>query len=583
MSVPIHPEWRWLLREMRPVVRPQAASLACIVSASAADLTGPLLMKWVIDDVLPNGRWGALALATLGLWLASVGRASLSALGMFLNAFGVRRMTVGLRVRLTRHVQRLPAEFHAKRALGDLVQRLERDVACVGELGSDILPSMIQTAISVAMTVAVMVYLDWRISAVVLPLVPAFAYLRHRYHRRLLREAEGVREAAGRESNLLHEILTGAVELQLLGAESRLARRYLRLSLGTMRRQLVQRRLELLFKLAMVGLIALGAALVVGFGGARVLLGGMTAGSLIAFYAYVNALFPPLNMAVDVYSRVHRVIASIRRLMDLEAVPGEIRDAPDAEQLSEAPRQLVCRNVSFTYGADRSVLSGVDFAAGMGERIVIIGQSGCGKSSLLKLIPRLYDPSGGHLQLDGRDMRSLQLRSLRQWVSFVPQEPILFQGTLRENLRYAQPTATAEEIAEAAWMACLTDVIQRLPRGLDTDLGHMGAALSGGEKQRFAIARALLQKRPILILDESSSALDGRTEHELLKRLQRWAAGRLIIFASHRMAAVHWADRVIVLNQGRVVEHGTPDTLDRQGTHYAALWQYHGSADSRRC
>jgi ABC-type multidrug transport system fused ATPase/permease subunit len=211
--------------------------------------------------------------------------------------------------------------------------------------------------------------------------------------------------------------------------------------------------------------------------------------------------------------------------------------------------------------------------------VTLVGESGSGKSSLLQLMARLYDPSAGRIEIDGCDIRSLRIESLRQIVSLVPQDPVLFQGTLRANLRYACPTATAEDIDEAVWGACLSEVVERLPQGLDTQLGPRGGALSGGEKQRVAIARALLQRRPILILDEAFSALDAATERRLLSRLEGWAQRRIVILVSHRLGAARWADRVVVVRQGRVVEDAPHEVLYRDGTHYRALWRPHGSTD----
>ncbi len=220
-----------------------------------------------------------------------------------------------------------------------------------------------------------------------------------------------------------------------------------------------------------------------------------------------------------------------------------------------------------------STLRGIDFDARVGERVAVVGESGCGKSSLLKLIPRLYDASGGRIEIDGRDVRALRLRDLRRAVSFVPQDPILFHGTLYDNLRHGSPSATRHDMARAAWIACLTDVVSRLPNGWDTQLGPMGVGLSGGEKQRVAITRALLQRRPILILDEATSALDAPTEHRILSRLERWCTDRIVIIVSHRLSAARWATRVVVMHRGEIVEDGTHDSLYRPGTHYHALWQ----------
>lgn len=572
-------EWPWLWREVRPFAHYQIASLLCTLAASALGLAGPLVMKWLIDDVLPNRRWRALGIAA-GLFFGFyVGRMVISSIGGLINMLGVQRLVFRIRTRLLARLQALPAAFYATHPTGDLVQRLEQDVTLVGQMGSDVLPSVVRMTVDILMTVAVMVFLDWRVSAVVLPLLPLFGYVRHHFRATLRRAAEEVRAATGQQSSLLNELLTGAVQIQLLGAERRMGRRYALLNLRTMKRQMAQRRTELLFTLCSMSAIGLGTAAIIGYGGVRVITGTMTAGALVAFYSYVGNIFSPMSTAVELYARLNRVRASIRRLMDIERAPNAIADRPDAVPLAAAPEVVVCTHVGFGYRPGQPALHGIDFDARAGERVAVVGESGCGKSSLLKLIPRLYDVDEGRIEIDGRDVRALGLRSLRQAVSFVPQDPTLFHGTLRENLKHGCPTATPHQIAQAAWIACLTDVVGRLPHGWDSPLGPMGVGLSGGEKQRVAIARALLQGRPILILDEATSALDAPTEHRLLSRLQRYCERRIVIIVSHRLSAARWASRVVVLHEGRVVEDGTHQSLYQPGTRYYALWQ---RADAQR-
>jgi ABC-type multidrug transport system fused ATPase/permease subunit len=421
--------------------------------------------------------------------------------------------------------------------------------------------------------VTTMLILDWRLTSLIVPLLPLFVFIRHRYRSKLRRVSDDVREAMGRQSSLLNEILTGVTQIQLLGAERRVSRRYARLNLRTMRVNTQRRWAELNFTLFSMSVIALGMALIVGVGGTRVIVGGLTAGSLVAFYSYIGYLFSPLNMAVELYARLNRVRASIRRLQAIEETTGVIEDAPDAVPIAARPQTITFTNVKFAYRSDQLSLRGIDVALRSGERVAIVGESGCGKSSLLKLIPRLYDVKAGSVTIDTLDVRGAQVRSLRRAISFVPQEPILLQGTLRDNLLHALPTASRADLAHVAEIACLTEVVDRLPGGWDAPLGPMGAGLSGGERQRVAIARALLQERPIMILDEATSALDPPTEQRLLAHLHAWCTGRIVVVVTHRLSAACWADRIIVLSRGQLVEQGSHDTLFRPGTHYFQLWQ----------
>jgi len=588
-------------------------------------MTSPLLMKWLIDEVLPRRSWRDLIIVA-GLYFGlNIGATALRAAGNLIGARGVMQCAFQLRRRLLARLIALPAAFYSAHPVGDLVQRAESDVSLVADLGSDLLPSVVNMVVQTVMTLGIMIVLDWRLTIIALPLAPVFEWLRHRYRTILRKNSEAVREASGVQSNLLNELLTGITQIQLLGAERRVARRYTRLNLRSQRARWEQRWNEVLFTFTAMSLIALGSALILGYGGARVMRGELTAGSLVAFYSYIGGIFSPLSMATELYARLNRVRASVRRLLDIEQAPNEIRDRDDAVPLTERPQLLVCTGVTFRYRADADAdadantdndtdsdaeakakagadadgadvnadgdidmrtpalaptlaLSGADFDARAGERVAIVGASGCGKSSLLKLLPRLYDAESGRIEIDGCDVRTLQLRSLRQAISFVPQEPILFQGTLRDNLRHGCPTATPQDIDRAMRIACLTDVVARLPDGLNTELGPMGAGLSGGEKQRVAIARAILQDRPILILDEATSALDARTEHRLLARLKSWCTHRIVIVVSHRMSASRWADRVVVFDGGKVIEDGSHDALYQPGTFYFDLWDHNSAS-----
>jgi ABC-type multidrug transport system fused ATPase/permease subunit len=541
---------------MRPFWSYQVANLCCIFAFSALMMTVPLLMRWVIDDILPARRWGGLIIASILFFIFYVGRVLFAAGGSLINKLGVQRVVFRLRTRLLERLQSLPAAFHAQHPVGELVQRLERDVTLVGELGSDVIPSAIRMIVETVMTLGAMAFLDWRLAVLVAPLMPIFFYIQRRYRSLLRRRAEEVREASGRQSSLLNEILTGVIQLQLLGAERRLLRRYAHLNKVTMSSQIRQRKQEMMYTVVEMSIIGIATAVIIGYGGSRAIQGTLSAGTLVAFYSYIGNIFAPMHEAVELNSRIQRVHASIRRLIALEQEPSAIQDVAEAVALPHPPRVLKCKSASFEYVPGKQALRNVDFEARTGERVALVGESGGGKSTLLKLFARLYDPDEGSIEVDGRNVRAVQLRSLRQTISFVPQDPILFQGTIRDNLRHGGPSATPDEIEEAAWIACFADVVKRLPNGLDTKLGPMGDGLSGGERQRLAIARALLQRRPVLILDEATSALDPTTEHTLLSRLEQWCDGRIVITASHRLSNAEWADRIVVINGGVIAGNG---------------------------
>jgi ABC-type bacteriocin/lantibiotic exporter with double-glycine peptidase domain len=546
-------EWRWLWREVRPFVGYQVSALVLMLLGVAIYALNPLLMRALIDDVLPHRRLDLLVGITLSFLAVYVGSNVLSSIGRTINQLAVLRLASRVRMRLVKHLLALPPSFHAQRPIGDLIRRVEDDVALVGELGAEHVPTITRAAVQGAVTLVTMATLDWRLTCVIVPLVPLYGYVRQHYRTPLRQNAQAVRDTSGHQTSLLNELLAGAMQIQALGAERRLSRRYHRLNLRTMRARWRQHQTEVRFTVANTSIVALGFALIVLYGGSRVITGSLTPGGLVAFYSYLGLIFGPLMMASESYARLGRVRASIARLVEIERVPEPLRDASHAVAVAPHPERVECHEVTFSYLPGRPTLRGVDFIARAGERVVLIGPSGCGKSSLLKLIPRFYDVEQGQVTVDGIDVRDLQMRSLRDAISFVPQEPLLFDGTLRDNLRHGCPTARSEEIDRVLWMTCLTDLIAQLPHGLDTELGRIGGLLSGGERQRLVVARALLQDRPILILDEATSALDPTTEHRVLERLHPWCDHRVVIVVSHRSSAPLWADRVVTFQNGRAV------------------------------
>jgi ABC-type bacteriocin/lantibiotic exporter with double-glycine peptidase domain len=353
MALSTRSEWGWFYRENRPFFRFYAVGLICAAASSGGSLVQPLIMKWLIDDILPHRRWGAVVVAAGLFFAASLGRAAVASLGAFINMLGVKRMRFHLQLRLVKHVQSLSADFHARHAVGDLVQRLEGDVNVLATFASDALPTLSRMTVGTLMAVAVMFYLDWRLSSVVVPLLPIFVYHRHRYRGILRRRADAVREATDRQSSVLQEMLTGAIQIQLLGAEHRLAREYMRASLHTMKREIEQRRSEVFYSLISISIIGLAVALIIAYGGLRVLSGALTMGGLVAFYGYIGSVFAPMNEAILMFAQIVRVQSSIHRLRAIEDTPEIVRDAPDAVPLDSVPAVLTYRNVAFHYAPDK--------------------------------------------------------------------------------------------------------------------------------------------------------------------------------------------------------------------------------------
>jgi ABC-type multidrug transport system fused ATPase/permease subunit len=399
------------------------------------------------------------------------------------------------------------------------------------------------------LVMSTMLVLNFRLTAIVLPLVPLFVVVRRRFHQRLRYASDSVQEQAGKVIGFLEEHLSSIVQVQLLSCEQREARRFARLSGRAMRAQVKRRSTELFFSALLYFIIVVGMASVLCYGGYLVIAGRLTAGGLVAFYGYTLQLFIPLYGVVDIYSKLQRAGASIRRLMEITEAEAILPERPNAVELDGGCAGVVeLREVSFGYVSDRRVLSNLTLRVGAGERVAIAGRSGHGKSTIAKLVARLYDARSGAVLIEGNDVRDIKLKSLRSSVIFVPQDPVLFDVTLRENLLYGNAEATGEEIERVAQLAQLEGVIRKLPLGWDEPLGPRGNRLSGGERQRVALARALLQHPKVLILDECTSALDALTERSLLDGLDEFLDGVTTIVISHRPFPTRWAHRVINLD-----------------------------------
>jgi ATP-binding cassette subfamily B protein/subfamily B ATP-binding cassette protein MsbA len=318
---------------------------------------------------------------------------------------------------------------------------------------------------------------------------------------------------------------------------------------------------QTVFSLGVSSITAVGTALVLGLGGLHVLEGDLSTGELLVLMGYVAAIYKPLEQISATVSMLQQQFVGLRASMNLLETAPEVEDKPGAPTLGRCRGDIVFDGVHFTYQSRAHTLSDVSFRIEAGQRVAIVGPTGAGKSTLVSLIPRFYDPQQGRVLIDGTDAREVALKSLRRQVSIVLQEPLLFSGTIADNIRYGKLDASMTEIVAAAKDANAHDFVAKLPKGYETDLGERGAQLSGGERQRIAVARAFLKDAPILIHDEPTSSIDSKTEAVILEALDRLSAGRTSLVIAHRLSTIRDADWILVLNQGQLVEQGTHDDL----------------------
>ncbi|HEX5717163.1 MAG TPA: ABC transporter ATP-binding protein [Thermoanaerobaculia bacterium] len=563
-------EVRWLLKQARPYRPLYAGRLSTVVIASLIVLIEPLILKWLIDDVLPWRKTSMLAVAAVGYFAAYTFQFGFNSLGFILDSYITNRIMFDIRLKLLRHLQRLSPGYFLKTSTGDLLHRLEQDVDQIQELGGNFLASLLRISVMTTSTLVILSVLSWRLTVCVVPLVPLMILLRRYGQPRLRGASDRTQQANAKRVAFFQDHLTAMPQIQLLNRTAGERRRFAAIGRQALDAMVRRRSTELVLGFATNLNFVVGTAIVLGLGGLQVLNGTLTVGGMVAFYTYLSRIFGPLEAVVTLYAGLQRANASARRLLEILNVRPEIVDPPRPAQLPRTGSlDVELAGVFFSYKPDQPVqpvLQDLDLSIRAGEKVALVGMSGCGKSTVARLLTRMYDPERGQVEIAGVDVRDLELRALRRLVALVPQDPILFGVSLRENLLYGNPRASDSDLRKAVRTAQLEEMVHELPGGWAEPVGPRGERLSGGQRQRVAVARAILQDPRLLILDEATSALDGLTERRLLKALDPFVRERTTILIAHRLSAILWADRIILLDQGRVVDEGIhPDLYRRCG------------------
>jgi len=555
-------QFRWFARQLRPLLGAHAVSMTLIVLSSLMYLLDPLLIKWLIDRILPKKDFHLLFLAVAGFFGIYVCRLGLSAFAGLVSFRTVQSLVFRIRLGILEQMNRLSADFHETTPTGEKLYRMEQDVDQVAELGSSLVPYALQTTFNAVFVVGTMFVLDFKLTCMVLPLVPLFFVFRRYFESRLREASDSAQRQSSKESSFLQEHLASVIQIQLLHQEKNQTQMFLERATARVKALNHRNLVEILFRISYMAVIALGTIAILGYGSYQVFVGALTVGGLVASYSYIARLFDPLNAAVEIYSRLNRMSSSIRRILEVIEMAPSVDEKMDASNFILPVRGCVeMKRVSFSYRSRQPVLQELDLRLEEGEKVALVGISGSGKSTIAKLVARLYDPENGTVSIDGTDVRNVRLESLRTRVCYVMQEGILFDRTLKENLLLGRPSATMNELRRVIEIADLEDLLRRLPQGWDTPLGPRGNALSGGERQRVALARAVLQRPSLLLLDESTSALDAPSERKIFTSLAHYFSSQTILFISHRISALKWVDRIVVLNQGVVEDQGTHEQL----------------------
>jgi ATP-binding cassette, subfamily B, bacterial len=578
---------RRLWHYLRPYRVPFAVALGQVALMSAFDLLRPWPLKIVVDSVLGDrppplglsatfGKPALLAMCALSLVAL---QAALAAFSYWNNRMTItigQRMVNDLRSDLYQHLQRLSLSFHANRQVGDLLYRLTADTFAIQTLTMNgVFPVASATMFLVGMTI-VLLRIDWYLTVIALAICPLLYVSIQRMTGRITDESMSARELESGVYSVVQHGLSAIRVVQAFTQEEAEHRRFVDQSYASLS---ASRRLYLvqtMYSGFVNTLIAAGTALVLWIGATRVLAGAMSVGDVLVFLGYVTALYAPVNSLSQTYSTIQSAKAGIWRVFEILEAPEVVRSGPIVLDRTRLRGDVSFEAVDFSYDGKRSVLDGISFTAPAGSSVALVGPTGAGKTTLVSLLPRFYDPGAGRVTLDGTDLREFQLASLRRNIAMVLQPPIVFPATVRENIAYGRPGASAAEIDRAAELAQLSPFLARLPQGLDTRIGEGGANVSEGERQRLTIARALLRDAPLLILDEPTASVDAETEALLVAGLKTLMQHRTIFIIAHRLSTVRDADQILVLRDGRIVERGGYDALVHQQGFFARLVQLQG-------
>ena len=568
----LEPQFRRALAYVVPYWRRLLLVFVLSLLSTGLALYVPYLSRSLIDGALLGGDGNALRRIVLTFALITVASFALNVVSGLRYTRVSADILFDMRLALYRHLQRLSPRFFASTRLGDIMSRINNDISEIQRVASEVVLATLGNVIFLAGSLGMLVWLDLRLFLVSVLFLPPSLWALVRYRRRLEGRVRTLRERSADIGSFLIETIQGMKLVVTSNAQVREADRF---------RQRNDAFVEALMSMQWVtylsgglpGLILSGStAIVFLYGGSRVIDGTITMGTLVAFMAYQMRVLPPVQALMGLYASLATAKVSLGRVQELLDANVDVIDTPESAGLSRVDGRVTIEHVTVTFDRGAPLLNDVSIEIAPGEVLAVVGPSGSGKSTLTELLLRLIDPDQGRVLLDGRDLREVPLREVRRHIVLVDQEPFLFHASLLENLRYASPEATDEDLAAAVRAAGLEAFIAELPEGYATQVGEGGRALSAGERQRIAIARAFLAAPAVLVLDEPTASLDPSMTRQVMTGYEALMRGRTTVVVSHRFELARQADRVVVLDGANVVEQGTPLELMARGGAFVRLF-----------
>ena len=565
--------YRRLFRYIKPYSFRIVAAAVCIVLAALANLYVPWVIKDVIDDVLSEKNMGMLNIIAGGIVIVFFLRGIFFYGQTYLMSYVGQRVIIDLREALYRHLQRLSLSYFETRRTGMIMSYLTNDITVLQTaLDENVKELFSEGAILIGSLVA-MFYLHWKLTFLTLVTLPMVAQAINVFGKRLRISSGVMQERLADITSVLQETLLAIRVIKSFAREDYEIERFNRENYHNFQAQMKTAQVLAMLTPSIEFLAAIGVTVIIWYGGREVIDGNLTSGALIAFLIYVVNISNPIKRMSRSYGNIQKAVAAVERIFSLLDTEPEIKNSPGAIELPPIKGKVAFKNVSFSYEKSEPALVDVSLTADSGQVIAVVGPSGAGKSTIASLIPRFYDVFKGEITIDDFDIKKVTLESLRRQIGIVPQETILFNGTVYENILYGDLNASEEAVVAAAKSANAHNFIMDMPDGYSTQIGERGAKMSGGQRQRIAIARAILKNPRVLILDEATSALDSESEALVQEALDKLMVGRTAFIIAHRLSTVQRADNIVVMDKGHIVEAGTHAALIQAGGLYHKLYR----------
>ena len=564
--------YRQLLILLVPYKKALYVGAFCLIIASLTNLAVPLYIKKLVDVVMVEKNMALmnnLTLSIAGLFLLQL---IFSTAHNYLFDLTEKRAITDFRIKLFKHLHTLSLSFFVKRRTGEIVSRMTNDITTIENIVTDLPATLLQQSIRLFGGIIIITYMNWKLTCLILVLAPVLVLFARTFGRKLKKLSTEIQDKLAVSTTVLEENIS-CIQVVKSFVRSKLENERFGNAVEDSFQSAKKRVIISSFFGPSIGFIAFSTSLILlWYGGREVILGEISPGELIAFILYATIIAGPMGSFARLYARMQEGVGASKRVFEILAMEGEVRDLPDAKPLPRIEGKVELDDVHFHYRDDQAVIQGISFTVEPGQTIALVGPSGAGKSTLVQLLHRFYDPIKGEIRIDGIPLKLAQQSSYWQQIGIVPQETILFGGTIVENIEYAKPGVTKEEVIQAAKAANAHNFIMETPEGYETVVGEKGIRLSAGQRQRIAIARAILKNPRILILDEATSALDNESELLIQEALERLMQGRTSFIIAHRLSTIHNAERIIVMDKGKIIENGNHSQLMKEKGLYHKLY-----------